>query len=1466
MWNLFLLVGIFFSSIVGQKSFLNYLLLAPAQIDYPSTETACVDISGARENLNVTVTLQHGTQDKTLLQQEITSSKFFECIQFKSPCPHSGNEEVISIHISIVGINTQLSEGKNMLVRNMGCFTLIQTDKPIYKADETVKIRMLIFDRDLLAVNDICPLVEIQDPKKNRIGQWLNLKPNKGIIDLSFPLDSDSQLGIYTIIAPNAVQDFHVSEYELPKFEVQILFPAVVTILEETFPLKICGRYTFGKPVQGEIKAKLCREAFCYYWMSYVNQCPLDICTEYRGQTDRRGCFEVEVKTEPYHLNSYSYLMKFDAEASLIEDGTGIQFNATSSCQVSAMIAKVTFEETESSDSYYKTGLRYKGRLKLINSDGSPIKSQSLYMTEKYDTVIKEHVYETDEKGEVNFSLDTGPWNGHQVFLVASYQKTKSERVHGVLNPYFVDAHRTLSPFNSATNSFIKVQPSDYILTSDQEHAIEIDYFIRGSELITQEDSLDLHYVVVARGNIVMKGEKKISANKNSVMMGTMEILLPVTAKLATLAYILAYVLLGNRQIAADTEMFHVSKSFSNKVTLEFSPKEVSPDSHTTLYVNAQPGSLCSVRSVDEGVLLLKPDSEISSDLVFSLLAQRRRYGYPYRVWEDNPICMHSTFGYSQRTYDRKKRSLNYPHSAHSAAPDVFTLIQYIGLKVLTNTNVRRRVTCSNYPVKAAMSLFGVPDMDPYIADGPGNIFVDDSYMPPIHSSISAFDMNKRIRGHFSETLLWELVTVGKSGKADIKVHVPDSITEWKTTAFCMGDIGLGIANTTSLRTFSPFFILLNHPYSVVRGETFSIKVSAFNYLPNPMMLKVSRRDPPELKVDKCSTCTPPQCLNPEESIVFTWEAQAMQVGSAEIVVSVEAIDTEGECRGEKPIVPETGASDAVMQTIIIKAEGMPVEKSHNSILCGGANLSAETIFIPVPSEAVAGSVSASFSVVGDLMGSALQGTEQLLTLPSGCGEQNMAKFVLNILVNEYLQSTNQMTEDIRKLGVGYIRRGYQRQLDFQREDGSYSAFGKKDEDGNAWLTAFVMKSFHAASRSIAVDKNYIVDAGKWLMENQLPSGCYRNRGKLFKSTLKGGVNDMISLTAYITTAFLETGSHVEDPTVQNALGCLQNNIAQVDSMYTKSLLAYAFTLAKNYQMREILLQELHDKAVKIGEETYWPANPDNLKKKSAWSEPDSNEVELAAYVTLAHLSLDYPTKKDIREATRISKWIVQQRNPHGGMASTQDTVVAFQALTKFYNITYTKHEALKVTLGTVEERSLHHFFVDEKTRLLLHRKQLTRLPGNYTVKVEGEGCVFIQTSLKYNIHIAKAKPAFDLKVNVTLVEDQTKPVLQYTIDVRYIGPRNASNMALVQVELPSGYSANKESLIRMTKGLVKRTETEENHVNIYFSELTRTYEILTFLAIEEFTVQNRKPKMIKVIDYYETGEEALTMYDVPSY
>lgn len=66
-----------------------------------------------------------------------------------------------------------------------------------------------------------------------------------------------------------------------------------------------------------------------------------------------------------------------------------------------------------------------------------------------------------------------------------------------------------------------------------------------------------------------------------------------------------------------------------------------------------------------------------------------------------------------------------------------------------------------------------------------------------------------------------------------MKKKVPDSITKWIITGFSIDpETGFAMVDQpTTLTTFLPFFLRLELPYSIKRGETVEIQVIVFNYL-----------------------------------------------------------------------------------------------------------------------------------------------------------------------------------------------------------------------------------------------------------------------------------------------------------------------------------------------------------------------------------------------------------------------------------------------------------------------------------------------------------------------------------------------------------------------------------------------------------------------------------------------------------
>lgn len=76
------------------------------------------------------------------------------------------------------------------------------------------------------------------------------------------------------------------------------------------------------------------------------------------------------------------------------------------------------------------------------------------------------------------------------------------------------------------------------------------------------------------------------------------------------------------------------------------------------------------------------------------------------------------------------------------------------------------------------------------------------------------------------------LIFLSSRGEVNVFYTIPDTITEWKASAFCVqDDAGFGISSTVSLKAFQPFFVDLTLPYSVIRGEKFNLIANVFNYL-----------------------------------------------------------------------------------------------------------------------------------------------------------------------------------------------------------------------------------------------------------------------------------------------------------------------------------------------------------------------------------------------------------------------------------------------------------------------------------------------------------------------------------------------------------------------------------------------------------------------------------------------------------
>ncbi|XP_026930013.1 alpha-2-macroglobulin-like protein 1 isoform X1 [Acinonyx jubatus] len=1444
MWAQLLLGILALSPAIAEKSLQNYLVTLPAQLNFPSTQKVCLDLSPGNHDVKFTITLE--TKDKTqkLLETSGLKKRHFHCTSFLVPPPAGGTEEVATIWVSGTGNNINFVEKKKVLIQRQENGIFIQTDKPIYNPGHKVHFRIVTLNGSFLPVNDKYSMVELQDPNSNRIAQWLEVMPEQGIADLSFQLAPEATLGTYTVAVAGGKTfgTFLVEEYVLPKFQVDVVEPKQLSTVEESFLVKICCRYTYGKPMRGAAQVSVCQKAYTHHFPDAQWEQLPDRCKNLSGQTDKSGCFSASVDMSTFNLTGYTYSHSINIVATVVEEGTGAEANTTQDIYISSEMGSITFEDTKN---FYYPNFPFTGKIRVRGHDGSPLKNHSVFLVISGINGTTNQTLTTDNDGLAPFELDTVSWNGRDISLEGRFQMEDLVYKPEQVPHYYQNDYLRLQPFYNTTRSFLGIHQPNGVLACGQPQEVLVDYYIDPADAIPAQEVI-FSYYVVGKGRLEIEGQKHLNSEKEG-MKGSFSISLTFTSRLAPHPSLVIYAIFPSGAVIADKIQFSVEMCFDNQVSLGFSPSQQLPGADVELQLQATPGSLCAIRAVDKSVSLLRPERELSNNSIYRMFSFW--YGhYPHQVAEYDE-CPMSGFWNSPQTLSVMWRPW------FSERVDLFHFFQDMGLKILSNAQIKKAVDCSHQSLKHSIAVAEA---------NYGNRLV--SFESSSSSSLQSED--PQIRQYFPETWLWDLFPVGNSGKEAVHVTVPDTITEWKAMTFCTSQTsGFGLSPTVGLTAFKPFFVDLTLPYSVVRGESFRLTATIFNYLKDCIRVHTHLAKSDEYQVESWTGPQDSSCLCADEAKSYHWNITAIKLGHVNFTVTTQILDSDELCGRQKGFVPEKGQSDTLIKPVLVKPEGVLVEKTHSSLLCPKGQVVSESISLELPVDVVPDSAKAYVAALGDIMGTALQNLDNLVQMPRGCGEQNMVLFAPIIYVLQYLKRARLLTEEIRSRAVGFLELGYQKELLYKHSNGSYSAFGEQDENGNTWLTAFVTKCFGQAQEFIFIDEKNIQDALKWMAENQLPSGCYANVGKLLHTAMKGGVDDETSLTAYITAALLEMSKTIQDPMVSRGLRCLRSSVSSTNSLYTQALLAYTFSLAGEMDIRNTLLEKLDQQAIITGESIHWSQKPTRSQDARPWSEPEAVDVELTAYILLAQLSKASLTQKEIAKATAIVAWLAKQRNAYGGFSSTQDTVVALQALAKYATTAYVPSEEVNLAVKS-SENFQRAFNIQAANRLVFQQETLPNIPGAYTLEASGQGCVYVQTVLKYNIPPPKFADTFSLSVEVgkDTCEQVTSPrSLVLTIHTSYVGSRSSSNMAIVEVKMLSGFSPMEgTNQLLLQQPLVKKVESGTDVLNIYLEELNKKTQAFTFTISQRTLVTNLKPATITVYDYYLPGEQATIQYSDP--
>ena len=213
----------------------------------------------AGASVAIRLTNDEGTEGKLLFQGKTNRAGTVDA-KFNVP-PLSPGQYTLRIEASYGAYHDQVS--RQIEVRKAYNLMLV-TDKPIYQPGQTIHIRALALRRpDLKPVADAAVVIEVRDPKGNKVFKRQRKTNKFGIAWADFSLADEINLGRYECRAlledAEVTKTVTVKRYVLPKFKIDVTTAREYYLPGMRLSGSVSARYFFGKPVAGadvQIEAK----------------------------------------------------------------------------------------------------------------------------------------------------------------------------------------------------------------------------------------------------------------------------------------------------------------------------------------------------------------------------------------------------------------------------------------------------------------------------------------------------------------------------------------------------------------------------------------------------------------------------------------------------------------------------------------------------------------------------------------------------------------------------------------------------------------------------------------------------------------------------------------------------------------------------------------------------------------------------------------------------------------------------------------------------------------------------------------------------------------------------------------------------------------------------------------------------------------------------------------------------------
>jgi hypothetical protein len=672
-----------------------------------------------------------------------------------------------------------------------------------------------------------------------------------------------------------------------------------------------------------------------------------------------------------------------------------------------------------------------------------------------------------------------------------------------------------------------------------------------------------------------------------------------------------------------------------------------------------------------------------------------------------------------------------------------------------------------------------------------------------------------RVRDYFPETLAWRphLIT-DDDGRAAFDLTLADSITTWRLSASAVDAGGRLGAVEKPLKVFQPFFVDVNLPVSLTRGDEIAVPVVVHNYLKGPQTVRLSlAKEPWFLLLDD----------DPEKSV----ELAAGQARAVSYRLRVEKA-------GERTLTVSAHAGDirdAVKRPVEVVPDGRRVEVVHNGTLDPDAAHE-----LALPKDAIDGSGRALVKIYPSGFSEVVEGLDGIFRLPHGCFEQTSSTTYPNVLALDYLKRTKEPSAAVEAKAKEYIHLGYQRLLSFEVRGGGFSLFGQAPADVK--LTAYGLMEFTDMARVHTVDAELLARTRDWLLKQRADDGSWGN----------------LRQTAYVAWAVFGGGQSAEQRDRTRKF-LLRERPERLNDPYLLALVCNAL----------LAIDPSGKDAAPYVDRLESLKRPEADGQRASWAPVGDDGTlyfakgETAAVDTTALAALVFQqTKTHSTSMRQALAWLAAHKDADGTWRSTQATVLALKALLGGTTAGGDKERRFVVRLGDkFEEEIVVPPVQADVLQTLDLSKYLTAEPQRLTIRETTGTKAAYQVTFRYNEPLTRTRPEdTPLSIAMKFGGDTAKVGETMTATATATNRTGkAAPMVMLELPVPVGFALSGEDFDSLVeKKTIAKYERTSRGVLVYLTELDR--ELVVTYHLRATTPARGTTTPARVYEYYNSQQE----------